>query len=186
MSRINENELNQLTDNIKNCKIVSEIFEKSIDSYREGRRKEVEIQATDIFKQIRSKEDFARLSINDNFGLSIITKSGTILDKSEWRSAGEEQVVALALIGALNKCSKTVAPVFMDTPFGRLDNKHVGKVLKYLPTMSEQIVLLVTDREFSKADEILLEGKIVSDFTIVHKGEREGSRIFKTPSGGMA
>ena len=182
MARIDEDELKLLTDRIQNCKTIAELFEKSIGTYTEGRRKEVEAQATEIFKQIRSKEDFTRLIINDNFGLSILTKSGTILDKSEWRSAGEEQVVALALIGALNKCSKTIAPVLMDTPFGRLDNKHVGKVLKYLPTMSEQVVLLVTDREFSKADELLLQGKIVSDFTIVHKGERVGSVIFNTPN----
>jgi DNA sulfur modification protein DndD len=182
MARIDEDELKLLSARIQNCKTIAEIFEKSIGTYTEGRRKEVETQATEIFKQLRSKAEFTRLIINNNFGLSILTKSGTILDKSEWRSAGEEQVVALALIGALNKCSKTIAPVLMDTPFGRLDNNHVGKVLNYLPTMSEQVLLLVTDREFSKADELLLQGKIVSDFTITHKGEREGSVILSTPN----
>jgi DNA sulfur modification protein DndD len=185
MARIDKEELKALESRIQNCKIIAEVFDKSIEAYRESRRKEVEAQATDIFRRIRSKEDFERLIINQNFGLCIMTKNGTVLDKAEWRSAGEEQVVALALIGALNKCSKTVAPVFMDTPFGRFDNYHVGKVLNYLPSISEQIVLLVTDREFSNADQLLLQGKIVSDFTLEHKGERDGSFISKTLGRGV-
>jgi len=87
----------------------------------ESVREEVEKISTEIFLKIRSKEEFKSLEINENFGLSIITENGSILDKSEWRSAGEEQIVALSLIGALNKCAHINAPLFMDTPFFDMD-----------------------------------------------------------------
>ena len=180
LASINREELNILTKKISYIREVSAVFEESISIYRDERRKEVESKATEIFKQIRSKEDFSRLEINENFGLSIVTKDGTRLNKAEWRSAGEEQIVALALIGALNKCAQIKAPVFMDAPFGRLDIKHGQRVLTYLPNMSDQVVIFVTDREFSKEDEAYLEGKIKSDYTLKYISEDEGSNIIET------
>jgi DNA sulfur modification protein DndD len=184
MARIDKHEINILAKRIQICRSVSGIFEKAISAYREDRRTEVEKEATRVFRKIRSKESFSSLVINDNFGLSILTEDGTILDRAEWRSAGEEQIVALALIGALNKCSKTVAPVFMDAPFARLDTNHVQRVVQYVPSMSEQVVMLVTDREFTKNEEELLKGRIKTDLTVEHRGEHEGSQFAKTYGGG--
>ncbi len=180
LARINREEINTLGEMIDYTKRISDVFEESIAVYRNKRRKEVESKATEIFREIRSKEDFSRLDINENFGLSIVTKSGTLLNRAEWRSAGEEQIVALALIGALNKCAKIEAPVFMDTPFARLDIAHGQRVLTYLPKMSDQVVVFVTDREFRKEDEVYLEGKIISDYSLEYRGEDEGSYIIMT------
>ena len=180
LARIDREELNTIKAIKEYVETISEVFEESISIYREKRRTEVESKATEIFRQIRSKEDFSKLEINPNFGLSIVTKDGTVLNKAEWRSAGEEQLVALALIGALNKCAQVEAPVFMDTPFARLDMKHGQRVLTYLPNMSDQIAIFVTDREFRKEDEKYLQGHIKSDHTILYKGEEYGSHILKT------
>ncbi|MFX0092930.1 MAG: AAA family ATPase [Candidatus Hodarchaeota archaeon] len=179
LSRIDQDELNKIKALKKYLEQVSGVFEKSISIYREKRRKEVESKATEIFRQIRSKKDFSGLEINRNFGLSIITEDGTVIDKAEWRSAGEEQLVALALIGALNNCAQIDAPVFMDTPFARLDTKHGQRVLSYIPKMSEQVAIFVTDREYRKEDEKYLSEYVVSDHTLVHKGERIGTIIVK-------
>jgi len=154
-----------------------------VSSFREEQKDRVENTATEIFKQIRSKEDFDRLEINDQYGLSIITKQNTVLNRSEWRSSGEEQLVALSLVGALNKCAQVEAPIFMDTPFGRLDVKHGERVLKYLPNMSKQLVLLVTDREFREGDEVHLSGNIKTDLTLMYKGEEDGCIILPTIAG---
>lgn len=173
-------DINDLNNAIEHISPLIDIFEKAIALYRDDRKQEIENIATAIFHRIRSKDGFDRLKINDQFGLSIITDKGTVLDRSEWRSSGEEQLVALSLIGALNKCTQIKAPVFMDTPFGRLDIQHGKRVLNYLPELTEQLVLLVTDREFKKGDEIILNGKINSDHSIIFKSEAEGSIILKT------
>jgi len=180
MASIPQSELNKLSGQIEFVKSVKEVFQDAVSIYRDERRSDVEQNATEIFTKIRSKEEFDRLSINDQFGLSIVTSRGTLLNRSEWRSAGEEQIVALSLIGALNKCAQIKAPVFMDTPFGRLDSIHHERVLGYTPYLADQVVLLVMDREFREGDEQFLEGKIKSDFTLLYKNEEEGSSIITT------
>ncbi|MCJ7645486.1 hypothetical protein MUO65_01060 [bacterium] len=184
LSSINKDELNILKNRIEMTRKLANIFDEAITIYRENRRLEVEAEATRIFKQLRSKTDFESLKINENYGLYIITKGGDVLDRAVWRSAGEEQIVAFALVGALNKCAQIQAPIFMDAPFGRLDLRHGSQVISYLPQMSQQIVLLVTDRELRLEDEKLLSGYIKSDQTLIHRGEERGSFIIPTPSGG--
>ena len=183
ITSIPKDQLQKLNKKIELIEKVRNIFEKSVSSFREEQKARVENTATEIFKQIRSKEDFDRLEINDQYGLSIITKQNTVLNRSEWRSSGEEQLVALSLVGGLNKCAQVEAPIFMDTPFGRLDVKHGERVLKYLPNMSKQLVLLVTDREFREGDEVHLSGNIKTDLTVMYKGEEEGSIILPTIAG---
>ncbi len=134
----------------------------------------------DLIKSVRAVFDQAVSIYRDDRRVNIVTESGAVLDRAEWRSSGEEQIVALALIGALNRCAHIKAPLFMDTPFGRLDTKHGKRVLTFLPNLAEQIVLLVTDREFRREDEEYLAGHLKSDHTVIHRGEREGSRIVRT------
>jgi len=180
LASINQDELNILTKRIELISIIEDVFENAISIYRNKTRKDVELESTTIFSKIRSKKDFDRLEINENFGLSIITNKGVILDRAEWRSAGEEQIVAFSLVGALNKCAQIKAPIFMDAPLGRLDIQHGKRVINYMPDLSEQVVLLVTDREFRKDDELLISKKIKSDYTLIYRGEERGSHIIKT------
>jgi DNA sulfur modification protein DndD len=183
IAAVDERELDVLKRRIDVAKKLGGIFEKAVAAYRDERRGHVESIATDIFREIRTKESFSRLSINEQFGLNIVTDSGTLLDRSEWRSAGEEQIVAISLIGSLNRCAQIRAPVFMDTPFGRLDTRHGQRVLGYLPKLADQVVLLVTDRELRKGDEKFLRGTIVTDLTVFHKSEEEGCTVYDTASG---
>ncbi|NLJ37180.1 MAG: AAA family ATPase [Candidatus Atribacteria bacterium] len=180
MASIPQSEIDELTKKIHEIYSIIQLFEEAISEYRDARRSDIEEIASEIFKKIRSKDEFDHLEINDQYGLSIITQKGNKLNRSEWRSSGEEQLVALALIGALNRSAQIKAPIFMDTPFGRFDMKHGERVLRYLPNLAQQIVLLVTDREFRKGDEDFLEGKIRDDFTVEYKGEEVGSIIRTT------
>jgi len=179
---IDQKEMNALEKRIDKAKSIADVFEAAIAVYRNERRAHVESLATEIFTEIRTKESFARLKINEQFGLNIITDAGTVLDRAEWRSAGEEQIVAIALIAALNRCAQIRAPVFMDTPFGRLDTKHGKRILTFLPKLADQVVLLVTDRELRKGDERHLKGSVKTDLTLHHKGEIEGCCIYETVS----
>ena len=183
IASIPQEQLQKLNKKIEFIEKLRKVFEKSVSSFREEQKARVEDTATEIFRQIRSKEEFNRLEINNQYGLSIITNQNMVLNRSEWRSSGEEQLVALSLIGALNNCAQVEAPIFMDTPFGRLDVEHGERVLKYLPNMSKQLVLLVTDREFREGDEVHLSGNIKTDLTVMYKGEEEGSIILPTIAG---
>ena len=45
------------------------------------------------------------------------------------------------------------APLVMDTPFGRLSGNHLSAVAHNLPTLTPQLVLFVTDREWDASSQ---------------------------------
>lgn len=125
---------------------LSDVFEKSVDTLRHKLSETVEQAATATFKELTTEKKYAGLSINDRYGLEIRDHMERPVSV---RSAGAEQIVALSLIDGLNKASGKRVPLVMDTPFGRLDPKHRANVLRYLPTMSEQVILLVHEGELN-------------------------------------
>lgn len=121
------------------------VFDAAVERYKAELRARVEASASEVFlKMTTERVDYKRLRINDQYGLSIIHTDGRVEDG---RSSGAEQVVALALMGALQANAPLQGPIVMDTPFGRLDNKHTANILRTLPSMAHQVVLFVQEDE---------------------------------------
>jgi DNA sulfur modification protein DndD len=121
------------------------VFRSAVDKYKEHLREEVQASASELFLAMTTeKRDYSSLSINDAYGLSIIHRDGRA---EEARSAGAEHVVALALMGALQRNAPLRGPIVMDSPFGRLDEDHTANVVRALPSMAPQVVLLVYEAE---------------------------------------
>jgi DNA sulfur modification protein DndD len=94
------------------------------------------------------------------------------------RSAGAEQIVALSLIGALNKNAVRQGPIIMDTPFGRLDPKHRENILKFIPTLSSQVTLLVHGGEVNKErDLVTIKQDIEREYEIRYVTSRRSEII---------
>ena len=108
----------------------------------------MERDATAAFKRLTTEPTYAGLRINESYGLSIVDRERRTVTI---RSAGAEQIVALALIDGLNRAARKQGPVIIDTPLGRLDPAHRTNVLDYLPAMAGQLVLLVHEGEIDKA-----------------------------------
>jgi DNA sulfur modification protein DndD len=120
------------------------LFDRGVGAYREQLRRRVEADATKHFKALTTEPDYASLRINDSYGLSIVHEDGSDIPV---RSAGAEHVVALCLIGALQNNAPLRGPIVIDSPFGRLDRDHTRNIVKALPSMTKQVVLLVYDDE---------------------------------------
>lgn len=122
-------------------------FDASIDALRTNLRATVEKNATEAFLRMSTQKSYRGLSINSNYGLTILGPDG---ESVPLRSAGAEQVVALSLIDGLSRANRAPGPVVMDTPFGRLDTKHRQNILSYLPDSARQFVLFVHDGELGE------------------------------------
>jgi DNA sulfur modification protein DndD len=127
------------------------LFKDGIDELRDALREQVADYASNAFNELTTEKTYAGLEINKNYGLSIIDHTGKVLKE---RSAGAEQIVALSLIDGLNKTARKKGPIIMDTPLGRLDPKHRSNVLKYLPKMADQVILLVHEGEIDPSKDL--------------------------------
>jgi DNA sulfur modification protein DndD len=123
------------------------VFARSIDQLRDDLKRKVESLACGAFKELTTQQKYSGLKINNNYGLTILDERGQGVAV---RSAGAEQIVALSLIDGLARAGRAAGPVVMDTPFGRLDPKHRANILRYLPSTTSQLVLLVHEGEVRK------------------------------------
>jgi hypothetical protein len=119
--------------------------------------------ASDIFSVLTTTPEYKGLRINPNYGLETLGPDG---EPVPGRSAGQEQIVAFALIGALNRNATRRAPVIMDTPLARLDRGHRAKVLSFLGDMAQQVFLLVHSAEVSEEDLAAIRGTIAREFEL--------------------
>jgi DNA sulfur modification protein DndD len=119
---------------------LSDCFGGAISGLRDSLRASVAQLATEAFMKLTTEPNYKSLSINKNYGLTIITQSGVPVSI---RSAGAEQIVALSLVAGLNAVTSLDLPMVMDTPFGRLDPKHRQRVLRNISELAAQVILLV-------------------------------------------
>ena len=126
------------------CDRLHQLFDEGVKVYRDQLRDKVEKDATALFLQLTSESEYAGLSINENYGLTIQHQDG---NRIPVRSAGAEHIVALSLMGALQKNAPLQGPLIMDSPFGRLDSTHTTRVVRSLPKMARQVILLVYESE---------------------------------------
>ena len=149
----------------------------AVDDFRDQLRYRIESEATTVFRALTAEPDYDRLRINDNYGLTILHADGSeVLN----RSSGYEHVVAVSLIAALQRCSSLSGPIITDSPFGRLDRTHKEHVLKTLPKVSEQVLLLVHDDELDRQVALQVLG---TELTAEHHLRRINSRHTEIEAG---
>jgi DNA sulfur modification protein DndD len=84
-------------------------------------------------------------------------------------SAGERQLLAIALLWGLARAAGRALPTIVDTPLGRLDTAHRRHLVeRYFPHASHQVVLLATDSEIDGEYHAMLQRSITRSYTLVH------------------
>lgn len=159
---------------------LEKVFEQGVDNLRDRQRVRVQDYASDAFRNLTSEPDYAMLEINDNYGLTILDAKGRSVQE---RSAGAEQIVALSLIDGLNRAGRRGGPIVMDTPFGRLDWIHRANVLRYLPEMAEQVILLVHEGELDPQRELPILGPHVGAMYRINRIGARHSQLELTGKG---
>lgn len=141
-----------------------ETVNRSFDRFRAAMRERVEAATSDLFKKLTTEKEYSGVAISDDYHLAVTDHQGRPLSMI---SAGANQILTMAFIGALGECSVDEAPMVMDTPFGRLDVGHRRAILEWVSTFDRQVILFVQSGEYDPSrDASVLAGKIGREYTI--------------------
>ena len=111
--------------------------------------RKIEQLVLESYQQLLRKASLVtRLEIDpETFALTLYGRDGRELS-AERLSAGERQLLAIALLWGLAKTSGRPLPTAIDTPLGRLDAGHRAHLVeRYFPFASHQVLLFSTDEE---------------------------------------
>lgn len=115
----------------------------------------------------------------ETLDLSYYDGEGKIVEKTSL-SAGEKQLMVIAILWALAICSKKKLPVIIDTPLSRLDSRHrTALVTTYFPNASAQTIILSTDTEINQEYYEMMKDSIGDEFTLFYSEEEKSTTILK-------
>jgi DNA sulfur modification protein DndD len=140
----------------KNSFIIAQNMLKLSSEFQKGQHQkklhQVQIQAISMLNKLMRKQDYiTSIRINpETYDVSLFDSTGDYVAK-ETLSAGEKEILLLALIWAIFKCSGRRVPFIFDTLLGRLDKTHKHNILvDFIPTCGEQVLILSTNSEIDE------------------------------------
>jgi len=150
-------------------------------------RKELQDKATASFQALIDHDGARTLR-------AVLVSEDYSLEVTDWRgkpflanvSAGQRQILSLAFITALAQiaggASVLEVPLYMDTPFSRLSTEHRVNLLRLMPQVAPQLILLVTGKEFGAEEQAELRASGRWGKRYLLEGESQGvTRIREQP-----
>jgi DNA sulfur modification protein DndD len=139
----------------------------------------IEQLVLESYQQLLRKASLVTRLVIDpgSYALTLYGRDGAALTP-ERLSAGERQLLAIALLWGLAKASGRPLPTAIDTPLGRLDTGHrVHLVERYLPFASHQVLLFSTDEEISGDYLERLRPWIGRTYHLMYDDDRGSTRV---------
>ncbi|RRJ28793.1 DNA sulfur modification protein DndD [Halocatena pleomorpha] len=174
-------EKSRLEDVSERANLASDV-RKAIEDYRDELAKEklgkLEEVLSDRYLTLSNKSDFYKeIQIDeDTLDISLITRHGSQKPHTEL-SAGERQIFATSLLWALAEISGRPLPFIIDTPLGRLDQRHRNNLIKrFFPEASHQVLIFSTDTEIDDQQYEVLSRDVAKAYHLEYD-ETEGVTV---------
>ena len=136
---------------------------------------------TECYKKLANKKNLIQEIVMDPETLNM-----RYLDENkhevlkESLSAGEKQLMVIAILWALALCSKKKLPVIIDTPLSRLDSQHRSSIIStYFPNASDQTIILSTDTEIDYNYYEMMKDSVGDEFILVYSEETKSTTVKK-------
>lgn len=175
-NQANEVQLEKMKLRLHAGREVLNLFEEKI---RNKHIKTLEKLIKEGFQKLLRKQSFVNsVSIcPETFQLTINIVGEGYVPASKL-SAGERQLLAVAVLWALAKASGRKLPTVIDTPLGRLDSSHRKSfVQNYFPEAGEQVILLSTDEEIVGSYHHSLKKHLSHQYLIQYDESEQSSNI---------
>lgn len=142
-------------------------------------RTDLSRQLNEVWGRIAIKDYVARL--DNDFRLRLTKEIGGQEEPVRGASTGEKQVLSLAFVGALSakaratfdkaKQSKALFrgglyPLIIDSAFGSLEIEYRRDVARWIPTLSPQIILLVSESQYRQEVQDELAARIGKEWIL--------------------
>jgi DNA sulfur modification protein DndD len=129
-------------------------------------------------KLLRKQHLVADLRLDpESFELSLFDREGRHMP-TERLSAGERQLLAIAMLWGLARVSGRRLPMVIDTPLGRLDSSHRRLIVeRYFPNASHQVLLLSTDEEIDADLLDALSPSVGRSYELQHDDRESCTRV---------
>ena len=167
-----------IIDSVAKVKATLQIFKEKLTLKKINK---LENEVTECFRYLLHKSELVqRVTIDSTtFTLSLHDREGKLLPKHRL-SAGEKQLLAIALLWGLARVSGRQLPIAIDTPLGRLDSSHRTNLIeRYFPAASQQVILLSTDTEVAESEvtNLRAQGAITREYILDHDPGEQRTRV---------
>lgn len=136
---------------------------------------------TECYKKLANKKNLIqKIEIDPNTLEMIYLDENEIEVSKDSLSAGEKQLMVIAILWALALCSQKKLPVIIDTPLSRLDSQHRAAIVTtYFPNASSQTIILSTDTEIDHNYYDMMKEYIGDEFTLNYSEDTKSTSIEK-------
>lgn len=173
-------ELNDDGDRIiKYANVANTIIRKYRTVLQASKVNEVAATMSNCYKLLASKKSLIEKIEIDPVSLDMVylNSEGNAVPRKSL-SAGEKQMMVIALLWSLAICSKKRLPVIIDTPLSRLDSLHRQSMVSvYFPKASDQTIILSTDSEIDLKTYNMMKKDIGDEFILVYDEQTKSTTI---------
>lgn len=139
------------------------ILENTRNSYIQSITDQLSKKIFETFITLISSKDvhnYSGVAINEEFEIELLDNYGN--NVINHLSMGQGQIFSLSFILSLaslaSKGKNNIDfPLFMDSPLGRLDRENRKNIISNVPKLTNQLILLLTDSEYTNKERELFE-----------------------------
>ena len=164
---------------MKYSSIALNILEEYTIRLQSEKTRVLALTITDCYHKLANKQNLIEKIVMNPKTLDIVYLNKYEKEVSkDSLSAGEKQLMVIAILWALAICSKKKLPVIIDTPLSRLDSEHrTAMITTYFPNASDQTIILSTDSEIDSTYYEMMKESVGDEFTLNYDDESRSTSI---------
>lgn len=167
-------------ERIKDKLIYLDVLRECIETYKNKLvtrlREELHNKILEKYKLIMPDDNIQDLEIDENFLIRLKDiDDNLVIVKSQ--SAGQKQILAICIFGALSELSNSQIPLILDTPLSRIDSRNRANIIKHYYAKGNQVIILPTDTEISTKEYQYIKPYIAGLYQISNEENRSHATI---------